>query len=508
MAKISQQKAGVLLSYLNLTLGCIIPMLYTPIMLDILGQAEYGLFSLSQSVTSYLTLLNLGLSAAIGRYLAKYRAEGNLDGTRSLIGLFITLYSCASVLVCFVGGGLAVFSDSLFARGLTGEEIGRLKILVIIMTLSVAVSLPISTFSTVITIYERFVFFQIISILGTVGIPALNLVALYLGQGSIGMALLALLFQISFGFIYIFYCGKRLNITPSFRKMPFHLLKELAGFCFFVVLATIVDMLYWSTDKVLIGAVLGSVAVAVYNIGGVFTAILQNMAHAISQVFSPRIMMIATKKERSSEEISELMIRIGRLQFYVVSFIISGYIVFGQRFIRIWAGDDYGAAYYVALLTLIPLGIPLIQSVAYSTIMAQNKHRFRAIVYAVIAVANVIATYLVLPYWGIVGAAACTAVAFILGNGILMNIYYYRAIKLNIPGFWKNIISISGVPAVMTVAGWFVLNLLLKTDAIWAFVIAVALYSVVFWVLCWFISMSKYEKQLFVGFLKRKKQEA
>ena len=74
---------------------------------------------------------------------------------------------------------------------------------------------------------------------------------------------------------------------------------------------------------------------------------------------------------------------------------------------------------------MVPLAVPLIQSIAFSVISAQNKLKFRTIVYAVIAVLNVIGTILAMPKFGIIGAAACTAVAFIVGYGILMNWYFW-----------------------------------------------------------------------------------
>ena len=43
-------KAGALLSYLNLLIGNLIPFIYTPIMLRMLGQAEYGIYGIAQSV--------------------------------------------------------------------------------------------------------------------------------------------------------------------------------------------------------------------------------------------------------------------------------------------------------------------------------------------------------------------------------------------------------------------------------------------------------------------------
>ena len=51
--KVNQLRVGALLSYVNLAIGSIIPMIYTPIMLRILGQAEYGLYSLSNSIVGF-----------------------------------------------------------------------------------------------------------------------------------------------------------------------------------------------------------------------------------------------------------------------------------------------------------------------------------------------------------------------------------------------------------------------------------------------------------------------
>lgn len=91
--------------------------------------------------------------------------------------------------------------------------------------------------------------------------------------------------------------------------MPFYMVKEILGFLY-MFCKLYYDMLYWATDKVLIGAVLGTVAVAVYNIGGTFTSMLQNMSSAISGVFGTRVNMMVFGNQ-PMEKLSELLIRIG-----------------------------------------------------------------------------------------------------------------------------------------------------------------------------------------------------
>ena len=502
MRRVNELKVGVLLSYVNLAISCIIPLLYTPIMLRMLGQSEYGLYSLSNSVISYLTMLNFGMGSAVMRYVAKARVEGGKEQVEKIVGLFITIYIILALLVIVVGFTLTVFADTWFAQGLTQNEIDRLRILMVIMSVSTAVSFPVSVYSSLAVAYEKYIFRRVFDMVATIASPVLNLVVLFMGKGSIGMALVGLFIQIVYAPAFIGYCTKKLNIHTRFKNLPFNMLRDIWSFSAFVFLSTIVDMLYWSTDKVLIGALMGSASVAIYNVGGVFTSMLQQMSSAISNVFTPRVTMMVVK-DATSKELSDLLIKIGRLQYLIVSFILSGYIVFGRVFIHFWSGDAYQDAYVVALLTMIPLAIPLIQNIAYNTILAQKKHRFRAITYLIIALINVISTYLVIPYYGIIGAAVCSGVSFVIGNGIIMNIYYYKVTKLNIPAFWKNIGKMSIVPVIMVIAGYWIVNCYISVTGIIRFLTEVIIYIVIFCGLSWRITMNLYEKNLFIDLVKK-----
>lgn len=502
--KVNELKVGSIITYINLIISTIIPLLYTPIMLRILGQEEYGLYSLSNSVISYLTLLNLGFGTAIIRFISKFRIEGDHDKIEGVTGLILSIYGIIAIIVCIVGFLLTKGTGLFFGTGLTVNEIQRLKILMVIMTVSTAISFPVSVLSSVSVAYEKYIFRKMVDMIATIATPILNLIVLFLGYASIGLAMIGLGIQLIYGIIFIWYCKQKLNVVPRFKDMPFYMVKEILGFSIYVFASSIIDMLYWATDKVLIGAVLGTVAVAVYNIGGTFTSMLQNMSSAISGVFGTRVNMMFFGNQ-PMEKLSELLIRIGRLQYYIVSLILSGYIVFGQIFIDVWAGKDYSQAYIIGLLTMVPLAVPLIQSIAFSVISAQNKLKFRTIVYAVIAVLNVIGTILAMPKFGIIGAAACTAVAFIVGNGILMNWYYWKVIKLDIIGFWKNIIRISIAPVIMVVVGTVALRVI-TVKKLWMVLILGVMYVVLFGIASWILEMNDYEKSLVTGMFHKIKR--
>lgn len=502
MNKYNQLKAGALLSYVNLGISTVIPLLYTPVMLRILGQAEYGLYSLSNSVISYLSLLTLGLGSAILRYLTRYRTENNKVMLERTAGLFVVLYIIIAIVTCAVGFCLTFFTGSLFARGLSEWEIKRLNILIVIMTLSAAVSLISGVYSSLSICYERYVFRKLMDIAATVATPILNLAVLYAGYASIGMATIGVAAQIITLVINIWYCVRKLDVHPRIRNLPLALLKDVFSFTAFVFIGMIADLLYWSTDKILIGALIGSTAVAVYNVGSTFNSILQSMSAAISNVFGPRINQLVFSNHNISE-ISELLIRIGRVQYLIVSLVLSGFIAFGTAFIRLWAGEGYTDAYAVALLTMIPLAIPLIQNIAFTTITAQNRHQFRSILYVVLAVANVIGTYLLIPSMGIIGAALCTCIVFVLGHGISMNWFYYKKIGLDILAFWKNIFQMSFVPAGMLILFFFLQHYGMKVDSLSSFFSGVVIYTVIFCLLSWLFTMNRYEKDLVLGLFRK-----
>ena len=496
MNKINELKMGSILSYINLAIGNIIPFIYTPIMLRILSQNEYGLYSLANSIIGYLSLLSFGFGSTMVRYITKYKIDQDKEGEQKLIGLFILIYSILAILVLIVGMILSFNCSSLFSNGLTFNEIKKLKIILIIMTINTATIFPASVFSSITVVHEKFIFRKCTDIFSTIMIPLLNLIVLILGLKSIGLAISGYIGQLIIVPINIYYCYKKLNLKPIFKNMPFYIIKELVLFSGTVFLGSIVDILYWSTDKVLIGGMIGTSAVAIYNIGGTFNNMIQQLSLGISGVLVPKITGMVFSN-CSNDELSNLFIKIGRLQYIIVSLVITGVIVFGKQFIFFMAGEGYEEAYYVALLTMIPTIVPLIQNTGLNIITAQNKLKFRNIVYAIVAVINVISTYIAILYWGIIGAAFCSCIAFVIGPVISMNIYYKKVIGIDIVRFWKNIISMSLAPILMTIVGFY-MSFNIGIETIEKFLLGVIGYSVLYMIIMWKYGMNEYEKNIFL----------
>ena len=496
----NQLKAGAIISYANLLIGNIIPFIYTPIMLRLLGQAEYGLYGIANSIMGYIGLLNFGIGGTIVRYLSKYRAEGDREQEARVIGLFLKLYSVVCALI-LTAGFIFAANVEVYSRSLLPEEVRTLRSLVILMTLNTAVFLPFGVFNSIVIAYERYIFSKLVDVLATVLSPVLHLILLYMGYGSVGLVIGSTLLNVVTYGLYAWYALGRLKIRPSFKPAGKGLLREILKFSAFVFLASIVDTLYWTTDKLIIGWAKGTKETAVYNIGATFNTYVTGLSSAISGLLIPKLTHMAVK-DAPREEFTRIFIKVGRLQFVIVSFIVSAFVAFGRQFIALWAGPEYGRSYYVALLTMIPVTIPLIQNTGINILYALNRHQFRSTVYACIAVLNVVLTFWWVERYGIVGAAMATCIAYVIGNILIINWYYHRKIGIDIPLFWKHILKMSPVMFVMGTAGWFALDRL-TLDGWLVFFVAAAVYTVLYLVLAYRFMMDSYERELIKGPMRK-----
>lgn len=492
----SQLKIGIILNYINIILGNLIPIFYTPVMLSLLGQEEYGLYKLSSSVTSYLSLISLGIGSAVIRYLIKAREEEGKEAEEQVLGLFMVIFQMIAVVALLIGSILAFNLVHFYGQSLTEIELARMKILVLIMVCNTALSLSQTPYTSVVNAHEQYLFLQCANILTTCVGPIANLIALYLGFASVGMAISSLLIGLVGRIAYFVYVKKYMHISARYNNLPTHLIKEIMTFSFWVFLGNIVSQLYNATDTILIGAIpaLATSGVAVYSIGNTFNSIVFSLSVGMSSLLMPKANKMVFQSA-SNEELTDLGIRVGRIQCLIIALVVSGFISFGKPFIYFYAGETYSDAYWVAVLMMIPNMIPLVQSVCLSIITAQNRHRFRSLVYLAIAIMNVMGTWILLQSFGIIGAAFMTGFALILGTGLVMNWYYHKRTGLNMVRFWKNIGRIFIIPIIMCVITLSI-SQLVDFYNLPVLLFGIVLFTLVYCALNWKWVMTDYEKAL------------
>lgn len=492
----NQLKVGAALNYVSICLNMVVGLLYTPYMLRMLGQSEYGLYSLAASIIAYLTVLDLGFGNAIIRYTAKFRAEGKQREQEEMFGMFFILYIGIGIIAMIAGSVLSLNVENMFSRAMTESEVHRTRIMLWLMTFNLAFTFPMSIWGSIMSAYERFVFQRIVSIIRSVLNPVVMILLLVVGYKAIAMVVVTTIFNVATLLVNWWYCKYKLTIKVRFAKFKWAFLKEVSIYSFWIFLNAIMDRIYWSTGQFVLGIYKGSVAIAVYAVAIQLESMYMMFSTAISSVFLPKVTSMVTKGS-SDEEISDLFIRTGRIQYIVMAYILSAFVVFGKQFIILWAGDDYTDAYYLTLMFFVPLTVPLIQNLGILILQARNQMKFRSMLYIVIALCSLgLSIYLAQIYGGY-GCAFATGMALLIGQGLIMNIYYQKKQRINITGFWLEILKMSIVPAVFIVVGLYALNHFEPSNmTVLDFAKYLILYTVLYIPLFLIFSINKEEKNL------------
>lgn len=498
---VNQIKTGVILNYVIIGLNTLTGLLYTPYMLRCLGQNEYGIYSLVASIIAYLTILDFGFGNAIIRYTAKFRAEGKQQQQWEMFGMFVIVYSIIGLLAFAGGLGLYFNVDSLFDQTMTAADLAQARTMMLLLTFNLAFTFPLSIFGSIISAYENFVFQRLVNIARILLSTAVMIALLAVGFKAIALVIVQTVFNLLTLIINYAYCKRRLKIRIIFRHFNFPFLKEIATYSFWIFLNAIMDKIYWGTGQFVLGSICGTIAVAVFSVAILLQQMYMTFSTAICNVLLPRITAMVTKYS-SDKEVSDLFIKTGRIQCLIITFILSGFIVFGQSFIDLWAGEGYSESYIITVMFFVALFIPLIQNTGITILQARNQMKFRSLLYLCISVVSLAFQIILTRYYGVIGCAISTGFALLIGQGLIMNIYYHRSQHLDIPAFWSQIVRMMLVPAVLTVAGFFA-SLHIDFGRPLMLIAGIVVFSLAYIPLTWHFTMNNYERSLITVPLNR-----
>ena len=504
--KINQLKLGSLLSYGQTLLSILIGILYTPVMIRLLGQSEYGLYNTVSSTIAMLTVLSLGFNSSYIRYYAQYKQRKDEDAISRLNGLFMLIFLIIGAVALGCGLVLTGNLEWIFAEGLTPEEYQKARVLMLLLSINMGISFPSSVFTSIISAKERYVVLKLIGMLKTVASPAVTLPLLLCGYGSVAMVTVTLCVSIIADLCYLCYTVGKLKCKFVFHGFEKGLFRDLLGFTVFLAINMIVDQINNNVDKFLLGRYCGTVSVAIYAAGHTLYNFYVMFSMSLAGVFTPRVhrLVQATGDDpaRQKAELTGLLTKVGRIQFAILMLFATGLIFFGKPFIAVWAGEGYADAYYVSLLLILPASIPLIQNLGIEVQRAQNNHRFRSISYICMAILNLIMTVFLCQLYGAVGAAVGTAISLALANGLVMNIFYHKRCNIDILHFWKSILrmAVGLLPAILAGTA---LMLLLDMSRFWGLAAAIAGYALVYCGGLWLLGLNSYEKDLLRKPLKK-----
>ena len=500
----NQRKVGVILGYANIIVKNLVNLVYTPMLLAFVGQADYGVFQTSNSFVFSLSLLSFGFSGAYIRFYTQKKAHGTDRDIRALNGLYLVLYLIASAAALLLGLLFAANVETFFSGSFTPDQVGLAGTLMAIMAVSVATTLLSTVFDAYIMSHEQFRFQQTRQLFTTLATPFAALGLLCMGMGAVGVALAQLAVNVVLLLLNARFAIGKLGMRFDMRNFDTKLFKAIAVFSSWIFVNQICDLINQSIPNILLGMLTSAVVVSVFAVSVQIRQVFYSLSTTISSVFVPKInQMVATSDDNG--ELTRLMTRVGRYQMFIFCWVYCGFVLLGQFFITKWAGEGFLDAYYLICAMTLPVGIPLCQNAGIEIQRAKNRHKARSVVYLIMSCINVLFTWFASPYLGYWAPAIAYIVAIFLGNGLFMNWYYHNRIGLDMGFFWKKNLPAVVASAGVTAAGLVVVHFVPVTNWLVFFIWGIA-YSVVFAVVMWAFVLDDSEKAAISSKLPVKKR--
>lgn len=494
----NQRKSGIILSYVALFLHTIIGFLYIPLLLSFLSKENFGLYQLIVSIVSYLTVMDFGFANTIIRYYSRYVQEKDHIQQENFLALSALLYLGAAVLILLTGMAIYHYLLPLYSHTLSDQGLRLAKTLFLIMLLNVVIVIPGNIFVAIVSVYERFSYLKTLNIINIILQPVLVYLVLNIHNSVVVLACTQTLCNILVVCANAYYSFAKLHIKIKYHFFDVDLFKKLIVFAFFVFLAALIDQFYWRTGQLVLGAVSGTVAVAVYSVCIQFVMFFGALSLNVTNVFLPHLSQLELKNQ-SQEAFNEIFLKISRLQFFLAFLMFSGFLLYGYKFILLWLGPGFEEAFLWTLCLLVPLLISSSQTLGIYILQAKNKHAFRSVILLIVSIINVVLCIPVAQYYGGFGCAIITALSLLLGSVIIMN-GYYSHLGLKMTVYWQNIVKIV-CPLLPLILLFGIINLSFPHQSIVLYLGNIGLFCLLFLGVCWRFSFNNYEKNLLLSFV-------
>ena len=492
---------GAIISYISIFLNIVISLVYTPWMIHQIGVSDYGLYSLVGAFLGYF-MLDFGLSGTITRFIAKYRAESNEAKVMNMLGLTAKVYLALDAIIFVTLFVIYFFLTDIFGGGLTPKEIEKLKILYCIASTFSVLSFLFKPVSGAMMAYEFFVENKVLDLLVRVGTVVLIVIVLLFNGNVYHLVFITGFVGFSVSLLRYFIFVKRSKLKIKWSYFENAELIGLFSFSVWVLVVQLAQMFRLSLIPTILGIFNDTTEISIFSVAKNLEGMVFTISVALNGLFLPMVSRLVQTGDRNS--IMELMVKVGRIQLFVILLIFTGFAVFGDSFINLWVGETFQKSYFVFLFLVFVNVISLTLQIGMDMVYAENKIKHTAIRVLVSSLIGLVLSIIVAPKYGAVGCAAATGFALVLTQLLYVD-FYQRKMGLDMKYFFCQChLKIVPLVTMYSVAVFFACWYIVINNWV-SLIISIVVYAVGFCLLSWFFLANSYEKQLVLSFITKKK---
>jgi O-antigen/teichoic acid export membrane protein len=452
-------------------IGLAVGLILMPLVLGVLGDAQYGMWIFINSIAGYAGLLNLGLGQTISRYVSTYHAKGEREELNRVVNVIGAVYLLMGLVALGIAGVVAWLSPMLWPE--TSIPSTELMWVILILGINVAVSITGSVFGGVLVGMQRFDLERGITV--TSGLVRFVLTLVFLQQ-SWGLLILALIFLVTTLVENVGLVIAAFRLVPEMRLGPRYLsrrtLQECFSFSVFALLEMVASKLIESTDCVVIGCIFGAEAIVPYYVAQRLCQFITKPLQFVGQVCLPRAGELHAKNQMP--ELRELVTRAMGLSWLLTMGFFIGAIFFGPVLIETWVHKSYPQSHVLLLVLLGGQLIATPMKVVSGVLFGIGDVRKPAKTYIIEAIFNfALSVALIFPF-GLLGVAVGTAIPlYLIELGILLP-YALKKLEMNPRRFFGDVIVPQTAPLFALLGYSIVVSSRVSLEPNWPHMLAVA----------------------------------
>lgn len=502
----SERKKGAILSYIQVVLSVAVSVIYVPVLLRYLGQSEYGLYQIVGSFFSYISVFESCMSTGVLRNYCNALGSQDKEAADVTLSMAKVIYRVMAALMV-VAGVIVLFAfRSFYASSFTASELKESSAILLLLFANMMVTLLGSVYLTILTGHEKFTFLKVLAIIIQVAQPFFVILCVRKIPYAITVSTVIVVFNVLTVLMRYLYVTRKLKIRIVKKKRNRKVIGEIVGLSATILLGCIADQIFWKTDQVILGKLFSTTVVAVYSVGAQIYMMYMQFGTQIASVFYPKV-SILYQEENGLQKVSDLFIRVGRATFFVILLVLSGFIIFGREFLLVWVGEGYEAAYWVAIIVMLPFSVDLAQNLGLCILQVKGQYGFRAKIYLLSALLNIITTVLFARRIGITGAALSTGISMFLTSGLIMNWFFQKRVGLNMIKFWKTTIGIISLAVLLTGAACFIKGMIWHDPvSVIQLGLGILLYTIVYGAVMFLFAADPAERELLQRLLKTRRK--
>jgi O-antigen/teichoic acid export membrane protein len=397
--------------YLAIIVETVIGLVMLPFNLTHLGTAEYGLWVLLGSITVHFSILDLGYGGALVKFMAQYRAHRNARALNEIASTLFFVFAAIGIVAYALAVVVAFNLDHIFR--ITPEQAHVGKWILLIIAVHISLNFPFSVFGGVISGFQRYDANNVVAVATSIAVAGVNAAMLLAGYGLVGLVAATTGVRIVAYFVY------RMNAYRIFPELEIrlslfrrHRLREVTGFSVYSSVIDWANKLNYQLDTLVIGAFLGSSAVAVWAPAERIITGTQRLTNQLNGVLFPVI--VDSDASQQKVRLQQILLQGTRLSLVMVVPIATTLILLADPLIHAWLGPKKGPAMAGAIPVLQILALAVSIRVGNATgntvLKGAGEHRMLAFVNLGTGLANLALSVILINPYGLVGVAVGTLV--------------------------------------------------------------------------------------------------